>query len=373
MLRAGLLLLVTLAAPLLAAAQTQQPRITVVSPEVHPDRRVTLRLLAPRAEEVVVVGEITDAWTPTPMTRGADGVWSVTLGPLAPDLYSYAFRVNRVNTPDPVNPYLKTVAGFGLSSQVEVPGDGLAYYDMKPVPHGLVNIVPYWSRSLGVQRAAWVYTPPGYSAGSAERYPVLYLLHGGGDTENGWVTVGRANFILDNLIAEGRARPMVVVMPLVHPRQAVGVAPEAAPAGNAGFEDDLVRDLMPLVERTFRVSSNPDDRAIMGLALGGAVALDLALDDLDLFRSVAALSTGAGDDPRARFAGALAAPADVNSKLRLLHLTIGDDEAGFQSARHLSTLLQDAGIRHTFAPTDGALGWRVWRRNLYEIAPLLFR
>jgi enterochelin esterase-like enzyme len=357
-----------------AAAAQQQPS-PVVSPEVHEDRRVTLRVRAPLASEVEVTGEILDGNPTARMTKGEDGVWTLTLGPLQPDVYTYAFRIDGVNTPDPVNPYLKPSTGPGLATQVQVPGDEPQYYDMQPVPQGMVHIVNYHSSALGVPRAAWVYTPPGYQQGD-DTYPVLYLLHGGGDTENGWVLNGRANIILDNLIAEGRARPMVVVMPRGHVWPAIGVGPQVTPIEGSTFEQDLLQELMPLVERSFRVSTAPAERGIMGLSMGGGLALRTGLAHLDRFDWViglaAAVGTG-GTDPAQQFATALANPAAVNQGLRLLYLTVGDADFLLEPNQRFADALTRAGIEHTFRITEGAHTWRVWRRDLYEIAPLLFR
>jgi hypothetical protein len=157
-----------------------------VSPEVHADRSVTLRVLAPKADSVRLTGEILNGGRSPAFARDSAGVWSATVGPLPPDIYSYAFNIDGVTVPDPLNPYVKTAAASGLATQVEVPGEGPQYYDARPVPHGMVSILQYESTSLGVARTAWIYTPPGYSA-NGNRYPVAYLLHGVGDTETGWV------------------------------------------------------------------------------------------------------------------------------------------------------------------------------------------
>ena len=275
----------------------------VVSPEVNADRTVTLRVLAPKAAQVNVTGELLNGAQPAPMTRGDDGIWTITMPAVPPDVYTYAFNIDGVNTPDPRNPWVKLVSGTGLASQVEVPGDGLQFWDSKPVPHGLLQIVTYESKALGATRQAYVYTPPDYSR-SNTRYPVLYLLHGGGDLDPGWSMTGRAHIIMDNLIAEKKARPMVVVMPVARGGGSLGLGPGGmspgikaagnimpggpggargggpgaggpgapaappAPAALGPFAQDFVGDLMPPVEKTFRVATRPEDRAIAG-SLGG--------------------------------------------------------------------------------------------------------
>jgi enterochelin esterase family protein len=248
----------------------------------------------------------------------------------------------------------------------------------------MVSILQYESTALGVPRTAWVYTPPGYND-RKDRYPVLYLLHGAGDTENGWVMTGRANQILDNLIADGRARPMVVVMPLGHPRQSVGLAaldtrPADATRGfgpdmrATEFGADLTRDLMPHVEKSFRVSNHADDRAIMGLSMGGAQALRIGLANLDTFHWIVGLSSALiGDSVAAPFAKVLSDSVKVNHTVRLLYLTIGKDDGLATGNRAFDAALTKAGIKHIYREGDGAHWWRVWRHNLYDIAPLLFQ
>src|SRR3954468_19850747 len=214
----------------LAATAGAQAPAPVVSPKVSPDRRLTMRdrapdadqkcaahrrftmaYRAPDAKQLAVAGELDGK--PHPLTKGPDGVWSVTIGPLAPDIYTYAFTVDGTVALDPQNTNTKLGFGsFGPVSVVEVPGEGPEFYDSRPVPHGEVRMRPYESKTLGFSRTAWIYTPPGYESG--KDYPVLYLLHGAGDVESGWVLIGRANLIPDKLIAEKRAKQMVVVMPL---------------------------------------------------------------------------------------------------------------------------------------------------------------
>jgi enterochelin esterase family protein len=356
----------------------------VVSPEVNADRTITLRVLAPKADSVRLTGEILNGGRSPAFMRDSAGVWSATVGPLPPDVYTYAFNIDGVNIPDPQNPYVKTVAATGVATQVEVPADAPQYYDARPVPHGMVSILQYESAALSVPRTAWVYTPPGYND-SRDRYPALYLLHGAGDTENGWVLTGRANQILDNLIADGRARPMIVVMPLGHPRQSVGLAPlttrPSDPMGGLGpdmrgmeFGADLTRDLMPRVEKAFRVSNRADERAIVGLSMGGAQALRIGLTSLDTFHWIVGLSSAlVGDSVAAPFANVLSDSAKVNRTLKLLYLTIGRDDGLITGNRAFDAALTKAGVRHTYREGEGAHTWRVWRRNLYDVAPLLFQ
>ena len=293
---------------------------------MNPDRSVTLRLFAPKATEVIVTGELATASPPKVMTKGDDGIWTATLGPVPPDVYTYAFNVDGVNTTDPRNPWVKLVSSTGLASQVEVPGDGLQFWDSKPVPHGLVQIMTYESKAIGATRQAYVYTPPDYIRGNT-RYPVLYLLHGGGDLDPGWAMTGRAHIIMDNLLAEKKAKPMIVVMPLARGGGSLGLGPSglspglsgpgtpapgggrgagapAAPEGPAAlqpFARDFLDDLMPAVEKTFRASTRPEDRAIGGLSAGGAATINTAFSRPDLFRYVIIMSAGGGQNLEASY------------------------------------------------------------------------
>src|SRR3954464_11685638 len=258
------------------------PNAVLVSPQVHPDKKVTFRLFAPKATEVTVRGDWL-AGPPVKLEKDDKGVWAATVGPLVPDLYSYGFTVDGVRTIDPKNPTVKPGIN-SLDNLVFVPGPEADFEDNKRVPHGDVRQVWYQSATLGTQRRMHVYTPPGYEGGS-ERYPVLYLLHGAGDEDSGWSTVGRAGFILDNLIAAKQAVPMLVVMPngsLPPVRDLPKVEPGTTPspearkaleAAQGRFPDELVTNVVPLGEKTFRVPAGPEHRALAGLSMGGGQTL----------------------------------------------------------------------------------------------------
>jgi enterochelin esterase family protein len=362
---------------------------TYVSPEVGADRTITLRFMAPNAQQVTVSGELDGK--PHPMTKGEGGLWSVKIGPLAPDIYTYSFNVDGVTSLDPRNPNTKYGYGnFGAVSIVEVSGDGPAFYDVKPVPHGEVRIRPYVSKTMGVGRTVWVYTPPGYDKGS--NFPVLYLLHGGGDIESGWTMIGRANNILDNLIAEGKARPMVVVMPLGHSVQSFWAGPArpspnapaagagrgapgqpAAPAGLNLFGRELVEEVIPMVEQTYKVSKRPDDRAIGGLSMGGGLTMNVAFNRPELFRHVVIMSSGAGT-PEQTYPTFFGSPAKINQQFKTFWIAVGKDDALVGAgSKTLTDALTAKGIKHTYRITEGRHEWTVWRHHLNEFAPLLFR
>ena len=234
---------------------------------VQPDRTVTFELRAPQAAAVAVSGDF--AQGQQPMKKSEDGTWTITLGPLAPAIYNYRFTVDGVGNIDPANPMVK-LGERSSGSMFEVPGERPAADDVRAVPHGTVHINWYHSKAVNAPRSIWVYTPPGYESGKGD-LPVLYLLHGAGDTETGWVTVGRANLILDNLIAAGKAKPMIVVMPYGRAYQAVALGPgnRTTPPDANAFSNDLLQDVIPYVEKLYRVNEKPDHRAIAGLSMGG--------------------------------------------------------------------------------------------------------
>jgi enterochelin esterase-like enzyme len=377
----------------------------VVSPQVNGDRTVTLRVLAPKATEITVTGELLNGSDPKPMTKGDDGIWTVTLGPVPPDVYTYAFNIDGVNTSDPRNPWVKLVSSTGLASQVEVPGDGLQYYDSKPVPHGLVQIMTYESKATAATRQAYVYTPPDYNR-TTTKYPVLYLLHGGGDLDPGWVMTGRANIIVDNLLAEKKAVPMIVVMPLARGGGSLGLGPSGmspgiaaagnvtpgagrgagaaggatgtvpAPTGPAAlqpFAQDFIGDLMPAIEKTFRASSRPEDRAIGGLSAGGAATVNTAFSRPDLFRSIIILSAGAPQNVEELYPKFFSNSAAAAKQMKLIWLAAGDADFALNGTKTLDDVLTKNGIKHSFKTTPGRHEWRLWRPHLYEFAQLLFR
>jgi enterochelin esterase family protein len=378
----------------------------IISPEVHSDRTVTLRILAPKAATVSVNGEIMGGKPAALLTKDDAGLWSITLGPLEPEIYSYGFNVDGVEVNDQRNSYVKPSGTY--SSQVVIPGDGPQFYDARPVPHGDVRIVTYQAKTLdGMNRRMRVYTPPDYDS-TNQKYPVLYLLHGAGDWDVAWTEVGRANYILDNLIAEGKAKPMIVVMPSIFQRPALGTdALEAALAGagrgrgsapiagqDDSFTKELLGDIIPLIQKRYRVLIGPDHTAIVGLSAGGAQTLRTGLGHLDIFHYVASLSAGIGTggrrgpsatdngstadpgprpDPTAAYPALMADVAGANRKLKLFAMYCGKQDSLLAGNKNLAEAFQAKGIKVAFTETEGAHWFIVWRRNLREIAPMLFR
>ena len=383
---AAMLATVTPAPP--ASAQEVGARRTgaaLKSPEVAADRRVTFRLLAPEAKAVAVSG---DFGPDAPMRKGDDGVWTATVGPLDPEMYVYFFTVDGVRLIDPNNPEVKIgYVTTTTTSLLTVPGSGPAFYDIQDVPHGEIRTLLYKSASNGTTRELTVYVPPGYDQARNRRYPVLYLLHGFANDHHSWHRYGRANDILDNLIAAKAIAPFLVVMPLGYGGAHVngdgtGIAPEGSGTFRgdpALYERDLLEDVIPMIDRQYRTIADRKHRAIVGFSMGGGQAGRYGLRHLDTFSTVGIMSAGLGGGGTAAAPGtdpvaALAAdPAKANKQIDLLWVACGKDDAAMKGARALHDALAKAGIEHTFLETEGAHHWRVWRRYLRDLAPLLFK
>jgi enterochelin esterase-like enzyme len=354
--------------PLLCLAQPRPPALH--SPEIHADRTVTFRISAPKATAVTLTGDLVK--TPQSLERDAQGVWSLTLGPLRPDLYSYRFSVDGISVVDPSNQARP-------ATMFAAPGDGPMPYDLRPVPHGELHELFYTSKSLDTVRRVFVYTPPNYEKASV-RYPVLYLLHGAGSDESSWSESGRVNLILDNLIADGKLKPLLVVMPYGYaypPASPLAAGSDAMKRQRSGFNRDLIDDVIPLVQSTYRAYTDRDHRAIAGLSLGGAQALGAGLSHPELFSRVAGLSPalGAVTSPEAGGLDLKQLVADskkVNNQYKLLWVGCGTDDTLFKSVQAFSEMLDTGGVKHTFRETDGAHTWLNWRRYLAEVAPRLF-
>jgi enterochelin esterase-like enzyme len=359
-------------------------------PRVDPTGRVQLRIKAPDANKVKL-----NFWSgpKVDMEKQADGFWTITTTPLVPGLHYYVFNVDGADVSDP-----GSTAYFGGSryvSAVEVPEPGSTYYSIQDVPHGQVRDVWYHSQVTGSWRHAMVYLPPDYEANLKKRYPVLYLQHGGGEDETGWIRQGRANFILDNLIAAGEAKPMIIVMASGYARRA-GVpapnlagapmgSPQAAQARNEmakAFEDDVTKALIPFVDKTYRTVPNRDNRAMAGLSMGGFQTFHVTLNNLELFSHIGGFSGAAGlldnrePDFKTDFNGVMADPAAFGKKVHLLYLGVGtaEGERFTSRIRGMHDALTKAGIEHVYWESPGTdHEWQTWRRNLKDFAARIFR
>src|ERR1700758_2373640 len=376
MLLPGILALSTVAFPQqskpAAPAETAPPRL--ITPEVHSDNSVTFRFRAPNAKEVKLEREGSD---PVAMQKDDAGIWTVNTPPPAPDYYGYSILVDDVRSLDPENsglvPNLISPGNF-----VHVPGPPSLPWELNDVPHGEIHHHFYKSSVANDQRDYYVYTPPGYDPAGKTTYPVLYLLHGYSDDASGWTAVGRANVILDNLIARGKAKPMIIVMPLGYgTMEMIRLAWNAWSHADvreenfAKFTQALLTEVMPKVESEYRITQDRNSHAIAGLSMGGSESLLTGLNHLDKFAWIGAFSSGGiPDDFSKDFPGL---DANANQQIRLLWISCGTEDHLIKVNRNLREWLKTKGIEHTDIETPGMHTWMVWRRNLAEFAGLLFR
>ncbi len=355
----------------------QGPR--VVSPEVSADRRITVRLLAPKAESVRLTGtDIPGVGGGADMEKGTEGVWEVTLGPVDAGAYRYNFNVDGVSVIDPRNP-ATSESNMNAWSLVYVPGSEVM--DTRKVPHGAVAEVTYYSTSLGRFRRMHVYTPPGYHT-SHEKYPIFYLLHGAFDCDDSWSSVGRAGFIMDNLIADKKAEPMIVVMPAGH------TGPfRFGTRGGARvdtFAQDFLKDIMPYAEANYRVLADRQHRAIAGLSMGGAQTLNIAIPNLDTFAYFGVFSSGvfgmrrggpggaSGPTWEEQHKGALD-DAALKKELKLVWFATGKEDFLIDTSRATVDMLKAHKFDVVYHESPGGHTWINWRRYLSQFAQLLFR
>jgi enterochelin esterase family protein len=398
---AGLTLTAQQPAPPTAAVQAARPA-PLRSPEIHPDRTVTFRFLAPKATEVTVNGSW-DNGTNITMTKDEAGVWSTTVGPLAPQLWGYWFMVDGVKALDPNNAETQR-DGARYDNLLMISGPESEWWDFKDVPHGTVQAVWYPSPTLKLaNRRMMVYTPPGYET-STQRYPVLYLLHGGGGDEDAWLTMGRANIIMDNLIAAGKAKPMIVVMPNGNatqtvsqgygygptparqsvqapappPVQAAQAAQGAAGRGRGGapqpyagsYPESLVKDVIPFVEKRFRVLAAKDDRAIAGLSMGGGHTIAATNNNPGTFAYIGVFSSGPQTIDEA-FQKQI--EAVKGGGVKFYWLGAGTTDTARQRTVNLSELVKKDGFNTSYREIPGRHYWFLWRDFLAQYAQIAFK
>lgn len=360
----------------------------IISPEIQQDNKITFRLYAPEAKSVKISGNWMSGFgTQLEMMRNDTGMYQLTIEALPSEMYTYSYFVDGVKTVDPNNAMVVR-DGTRNESMFIVPGEKADLYGVNDVPHGTLEKVWYPSPSLGITRLMYVYTPAGY-AGSGEKLPVFYLLHGGGGDEDAWTTLGRAPQILDNLIASGKAKPMIVVMTNGNPGDAA--APGAAPAkrkvegqmnpvsmGSGKFEESLVKDVIPFIEKNYRVTANKDNRAVAGLSMGGMQTLYLSNNHPETFSYFGVMSMGLVDmsrfggknDPQERVKGVEKLKA---SHPKLYWIGVGKDDFLYQSAQDLRKFLDENKFQYEYRESDGGHTWTNWRIYLSELAPKLFK
>ncbi len=357
-----LVLLTGLCLPFTAVNGADDPPVD--SPEILIDHRVTFRIAAPLADTVKLQGIQRGA---IPLKKDADGVWSVTIGPLLPGIYSYSFLVDGEMTVDPENPDIKPEREPD-TSVLEISTNTPLFYQWKDVPHGTVGLHDYLSKPLKRLRRLRVYTPPGYEESPTRRYPVLYLFHGTGDTEATWTEFGRAHYIMDNLLNMQKAEPMIIVMTDGHAdlSDEEGIGKKNLDE----FEADLLQAVVPYVDAHCRTQADAGHRAISGLSMGGIQALYTGLRHPELFSWVCGMSAWVPDVEKC-CAAALEKPDEPTR--RLLWLRIGRDDPYLPDFQKFDTALEKHALKRDFALTDGDHSWPVWRQYLQDLAPKLFR
>lgn len=339
----------------------------VVSPDIQQDRRVTFRLRAPKASEVIVAGQWANGRAA--MSKDTNGVWSVTSGPIEAGVWEYSFQVDGLAMIDPGNPAIKPMRQ-PRTSILHLPGQPPLLHDFQAVPHGAVRLHTYHSKALARIRELAVYTPPGYDRRSETRFPTLYLQHGAGDNHATWTVHGKAHWIMDNLIDQKRAQPMVIVMMDGH------AASSSSGMGGfqnntALFERDLIEDVMPFVEANYRVKTDAASRAIVGLSMGGGQSLTVGLNHLDRFAWVGGFSSAVPSSEA--IDSALKDPPAADQKLKLLWIGCGKEDFLLKRNEEFIALLKEKNLKHDWRLSDGGHSWPVWRIYLAEFAPKLFQ
>ena len=339
-----------------------------VSPERHDDGSITFRCRAPKAAEVKLRAQWSKESPALERAAEKDALWSVTLPSVPPGVWEYSFNIDGMTTLDSLNPAFKPQRQ-PQSSILHIPSDPPSPWDWRDVPHGVVHQHGFFSKALGKPRELWVYTPPGYDP--AKRYPLLVLQHGSGDNHRTWVEHGKAHWILDNLIADGKAVPMVVLMLDGHP---LGQVPrdnaELRAQSLQAFHRELMEEALPLMAASYSLSAGSANRALAGLSMGGWQSLGVGLNELDTFAWIASFS-GAAEETTIQ--SALQNADSTNSKLRLLWIACGKEDFLLERNETLVAALKEKGIRHQWHLTEGNHSWPVWREYLARLAPLLFR
>jgi enterochelin esterase family protein len=347
-------------------------------PRLLADNRVFFRVKAPDAQKVQI-----DLLKKYDMAKDTGGYWVVTTDPIVEGFHYYSLLIDGVAVVDPSS---QTYYGMGrMASGIDIPDKDGDFYSVKNVPHGQVRLVNYYSDMTKAWRRAFVYTPPGYDQNTTKKYPALYLQHGSGEDETGWYNQGKVDLVMDNLIAEGKATPMIIVMdrgyatdptrPMITP-----TTPGARSMSNNVFPEVLVKEIMPMVERNFRVQSDREHRAMAGLSMGGFQTFQTTMTNLDRFAYIGGFSGAAfmqpGNDVKQMYNGALADAAGFNKKVKLVYVSIGtaEPERMYSGVKGFHEALEKAGIKHVYYESPGtAHEWQTWRRSLRQFASLIFK
>ena len=347
-------------------------------PRILPDGKVIFQVSAPQAQKVQVdLGRLYD------MEKDEKGIWRVTTDPQVPGFHYYSLVIDGFRVSDPAS---ESFYGTGrMSSAIDIPEPGVDFYTIRDVPHGDIRHKHYFSNITGTWRSINIYTPPGYDNSGNEQYPVLYIQHGGGEDERGWAVQGKTAIILDNLIAEGKAKPMLVVIPngnVSRPGMAAGGYNDEA---MAVFREELFENVIPFIENNYRVKTGADNRAISGLSMGGGQAFYTGLRNTDMFAYVGVFSTGlfggigrpgggeSSFDAESVIPGLLTNPESFNKKLRVFYISVGEQDPRIEPTRKLVQTFRDNGLKVEFSSFPGGHEWQVWRKSLHDFAQQLFK
>lgn len=347
-------------------------------PRILPDNRVFFRVKAPEAQRVQI-----DLLKKYDMVKDTGGIWIVTTEPVAEGFHYYSLLIDGVPVVDPSG---KTYYGMGrMASGIDIPDKDMEYYQAKNVPHGQVRMLNYYSDITTAWRRAFIYTPPGYDQHTTKKYPVLYLQHGSGEDETGWYNQGKMDLIMDNLIAEGKATSMIVVMDRGYATDparptTTTTGPNARTTANNVFPEVLVKEIIPMVEKNFRTLTGKEHRAMAGLSMGGFQTFQTTMTNLDKFAYIGGFSGAgflqAGTDIKQMYSGAWADADAFNKKVKLVYLSIGttEPERMYNGVKNFHEALEKAGIKHVYYESPNtAHEWQTWRRSLRQYASLIFK
>jgi enterochelin esterase-like enzyme len=357
----------------LAPFAQPQRSAQIESPVVNPDNSITFKFRAVKADSVLLSGQFLQR--PQHMSKDSAGIWSITVGPVKPDLYPYNFSVDGISVADPSNPHVFPNERF-KASLVDVKGNVAPLYGLENIPHGMVSYRYYYSKSLGLMRPLVIYTPPGYDENSKKNYPVLYLIHGMTDNEETWFKVGKVNLILDNLIAQGKAEPMIVVMPYANPYPDLLKKDKSTRVELMAtdiFSNEIRNEIIPQIEKLYRVNKKAEQRAIAGFSLGGRQALAAGLGHPETFSYVFGYAPAIFDRELNDNMKNVYAPADQLKKLRILWISCGKDDGLYAASKTFDTLLTQNNINHRTLFSEGGHTWMNCRLYITETAQLLFK
>ncbi|MBN2172848.1 MAG: esterase [Bacteroidales bacterium] len=343
-------------------------------PCILPDNSVVFQVKAPNAQKLQI-----DLGKKYDMEKGPDGIWSVRTEPIVPGFHYYFLVIDDVPVADPAS---QSFYGTGkMSSAIDIPEKGIDFYEIKDVPHGVLSSKYYYSNFTNSWRRLFVYTPPGYDKDIDKKYPVVYIQHGGGEDETGWAVQGKTDIILDNLIAEGKAKPMIIVISNGNVRAPGGGFGGYSSKGMAPFKEEMIKNIIPFIDTNFRTLADAKNHAICGLSMGGGQSFYVGLESLDYFASVGIFSTGlfggiretSSFDAEKEIPGLLSDSEKFNSKLDLLYISCGEQDMRIKHTKNAVATMRENGLKVEFNSFPGDHEWQVWRKSLHDFASKVFQ